>query len=262
VRAVPGRSVVVGISCSLLAVRADAQPDPRAVQPERPTVATHAYTVAPGYLEIETGGQWDRYGAGTTAVGIPTVFKFGVASRAQLSIVAPLVRAPGAGTIGVGDAGAALKLRLTDGHPLLGRFAVQPSVTLPSGSTTTGAGTGTSSASLLLISSRDLGPVTVDLNAGYTRRSGDGTTAPQNSTVWTVSSGGALAGGAGWVFEVFGYPRTTGPAGAESSAALLLGPTFTVAPMFVVDAGAIIPVAGSLPHSWYVGGVVNVGRFR
>ena len=29
--------------------------DPRQVQPERPTVATHAGTVAPGYLEIETG---------------------------------------------------------------------------------------------------------------------------------------------------------------------------------------------------------------
>jgi hypothetical protein len=31
--------------------------DPHAAQPERPTVATHAYTVAPGYLEVEVGAQ-------------------------------------------------------------------------------------------------------------------------------------------------------------------------------------------------------------
>ena len=38
----------------LIAVRVPAQEarDPRAVQPERPTVATHAGTVAPGRLEI------------------------------------------------------------------------------------------------------------------------------------------------------------------------------------------------------------------
>ena len=33
--------------------------DPRAVQPERPSVATHAGTVAPGYVEIESGIERD-----------------------------------------------------------------------------------------------------------------------------------------------------------------------------------------------------------
>src|ERR1051325_4189243 len=44
---------------ALLASVASAQDaaDPRAVQPERPTVATHAGTVAPAFLEIETGIQ-------------------------------------------------------------------------------------------------------------------------------------------------------------------------------------------------------------
>src|SRR5690348_16334744 len=68
----------------------NAQTDPRAVMPERPTVATHAYTVAPGYLEIETGGQWDRYDAGLHGFGVPTVLKFGLASHAQLSVFVPL----------------------------------------------------------------------------------------------------------------------------------------------------------------------------
>src|SRR5438445_803082 len=46
------------------AARASAQggpPDAHAAQPERPTVATHAGTVAPGWAEIEAGIEWDRY---------------------------------------------------------------------------------------------------------------------------------------------------------------------------------------------------------
>src|SRR5260370_36815211 len=34
--------------------------DRHAVQPERPTVATHAGTVAPGWVELETGVELDR----------------------------------------------------------------------------------------------------------------------------------------------------------------------------------------------------------
>src|SRR5690242_20846335 len=53
-------------------------PDPHAVQPERPTVATHAYTVAPGWVEIETGVERDDAGGGATALGIPTEVKVGL----------------------------------------------------------------------------------------------------------------------------------------------------------------------------------------
>ena len=34
--------------------------DPRLVQPERPTIATHAGTVARGFVELEDGGEWDN----------------------------------------------------------------------------------------------------------------------------------------------------------------------------------------------------------
>src|SRR5256885_8764954 len=50
--------------------------DPRVVQPERPSVATHAGTVAPGFLEIETGIESDRNADGTHALVVPTVLKF------------------------------------------------------------------------------------------------------------------------------------------------------------------------------------------
>jgi hypothetical protein len=94
--------LVLGAFCSLgaravLAQQTAAQPadtpathdsvvqDPRAVQPERPTVATHAYTVAPGYLEIEAGVQEAKPSAGSQFVA-PVVVKIGLASRLQLEV--------------------------------------------------------------------------------------------------------------------------------------------------------------------------------
>lgn len=229
--------------------------DPHAVQPERPTVATHAYTVAPGYLEIETGVERDE----GPALTVPTEFKIGIASHAQLSIFTPVNRPPATG-IGVGDFAAGVKWRLLDDAPVLGRFAVLPSVKIASGSSRFGRGTGTTDESLLLISSHDLGPVTMDLNAGYTWRSGNGTSAPTHASLWTASFGGALASPFGWTAECFGYPATRGPAGQRGTVALLAGPTLAPRPWLALDAGFITPVTGPQSHALYAGLVYNVGH--
>jgi hypothetical protein len=51
--------LVLGIAASEPAWRlAQSQtPDARSALPERPTVATHAHTIAAGHLELETGVQ-------------------------------------------------------------------------------------------------------------------------------------------------------------------------------------------------------------
>ncbi len=84
--------------------------DPHAVQPERPTVATHAGTVAPGWLEIETGVEHDRFDPGVSTAFTPTVLKFGLASHAQLSVFGSAVHDPA--TTGFGDVGVGVKWRL------------------------------------------------------------------------------------------------------------------------------------------------------
>src|SRR5919201_3883604 len=66
--------------------------DPHAVQPERPTIATHAGTVARGWIELEEGGEWDRFDDGTRGFVAPTNLKIGLASRAQLNVLVNLVR--------------------------------------------------------------------------------------------------------------------------------------------------------------------------
>lgn len=231
--------------------------DPHAVQPERPTVATHAGTVATGWFEIETGAERDQVRASMTALSTPTVLKIGIASHAQLSIFGSTNRGPGE-SVGLGDAGVGVKWRLLDDAPVVGDFAVLPAVKLPTGSGD--RGTGTTDASLLLISSHDLGPVAMDLNVGITKRTGNGTDAPKTAGLWTASFGGPFSGPLGWVAECFGYPRTTGPSGSASIVALLGGPTYLVRKWLAVDAGAIIPVHGPQPHALYAGAVYNVGR--
>jgi hypothetical protein len=235
-------------------------PDPHEVQPERPTVATHAGTVAPGWFEVEWGGEWDRYADRARGGGLPVVAKIGLTTRTQLNVLHTAVRPPGGRALHVGDVAVGVKWRLTDRAPVVGRFAVLPMIKLATGSVDAAAGTGTTDVSVLLISSHDAGPVAVDLNAGYTRRSGDGVAVPRNATVWTASFGGPAYGVAGWVAEIFGFPGTSGPAGQDNLVAVLFGPTFSVRPWFAIDAGVIAPVTGPQPRAVYAGGVWNIGR--
>lgn len=229
--------------------------DPRAAQPERPTVATHAGTVATGYLEIETGIEHDRAG-GATTYGAPTIFKLGVGRRTQLSLGTPFVGGDGVNA-GFGDLSLGLKWRIVEDHRWLKDFAIQPIIKWPTGGDRS---TNTTDASVLLIDSRTVGPVAIDLNAGITRRSGDGTDAPKTSTLWTASFGAPLAGALGGVLEVYGYPGTSGAAGQAPIVALLTGPTYTVTKSLVLDVGVIVPIAGPQPHAIYAGLTTNVGR--
>jgi hypothetical protein len=212
-------------------------------------------------LEIEIGLERDRGDNGEPTILSPAVLKFGLADRVQLSLFASVVRPPST-SAGIGDVAAGVKWRLVDGAPVLGDFALLPSLKFPTGSERNGTGTGTTDASLLLISSHDIGPVAMDINAGYTRRSGDGVNAPRTATVWTLSFGGPARGRLGWVAEVYGYPATSGPSGESPIVALLGGPTFQPRVWLVVDAGVILPLSGPQPRALYLGGVYNVGRVR
>jgi hypothetical protein len=240
------------------AARAQTASDPRAAQPERPTVATHAWTVTPRYAELETGIEWDRNVDASYGFSTPSVLKVGVGRRAQFDAFGAVNSASGV-ALGVGDAGVALKYRLADDVPLLGAFAVQPGIKFPLGRGEHGSQT--VDTSVVLISSHRVGAVSLDLNGGYTRRSGDGSGAPRNATVWTVSTGGPVAGALGFAAEVFGFHGTAGPAGGPASIAMLVGPVVTVRPWAVVDVGAIVRLHGAQPHAIYAGLVYNFGKF-
>jgi hypothetical protein len=231
-------------------------PDPRAVQPERPSVATHAGTVAPGFAELETGVERDWLSDGAHAFLVPSVLKIGLAPRAQLSLFLPAGSSSGI-PLGIGDVAAGVKWRIVDSDGPLQRVAVLPTVKFATGGD---RGTRTTDAGLLLIDSRAVGPVSLDLNGGVTRRTGDGRSAPRTATLWTASLGAPVAGPVGWQLECFGYPGTHGPSAAPPIVAILTGPTLGAWRTLALDAGVILPVAGPQPRAVYAGLVTNLGH--
>lgn len=238
--------------------RSQSSRDPHVPMPERPSIATHAWTVAPGFLELESGAEWDAnpdHSSSFTAVGY---LKLGLTHCAQLGVQSTLIRPPGT-PFGPGDLSIALKYRLADDLPVLGALALLPGIKLPTADRL--HGTTTTDVSLLLVSSQRLGVVSLDVNVGYTRRSGDGLLAPRNATVWTVSTGFPVAGVLGLAAEVFGYPETTGPAGAPSTVAVLAGPTFALLRRAVFDIGGILHLRGPQPNALYAGVAYNLGSF-
>ncbi len=236
--------------------------DPHAAQPERPTVATHAYTVAPGYLEVEIGAQ-DMQPRSSSQFSIPVVIKLGIVPRLQLELQGGYARNITQGPPRTSDAGAsdmaiALKQRVLDAAPLVHDFSVQGSIKFATGSD--GISTGTTDVSLLAISSRPIGSGELDLNAGYTRRSGNGTTAPIDATLLTASFGAPIHGPVGAVVELFTYPGTSGASGAPPQVGFLAGPTLQVRPWLVFDAGVILNVQHMGGNAAYAGLTYNVGR--
>jgi hypothetical protein len=160
---------------------------------------------------------------------------------------------------GGGDLSLGVKWRLADHLPVIGSFAILPAIKFPTGSLRQGTGTGTTDARITLISSNQLGPVELDINAGYTRRS-SAAHVPRNGTLWTVSGGVPVAGPFGWTAEVYGYPGTGGAGGSAPIVALLAGPTLSVRRWLACDLGAIVPIRGPQPRAVYAGGTWNIGQ--
>jgi Putative MetA-pathway of phenol degradation len=231
--------------------------DPRLVQPERPTVATHAHTVAPGYVEIEAGLEADRYAPGRRAVAAPVVTKVGLTSH--LSTPAYFAANSIGQSTGVGDIAVGVKWRVLDDNALLGDFAILPAIKFPTGSTDRGTGTGSRDVGLTLISSHAFGPVAMDLNAAYTRLGATSSTSASDAALWTASFGFPVAGRLSWVAELFGAPTIDG-SGSPSTVAFLTGPTFLLQPSFNLDLGLITPLHGDMPNAVYAGLVWNVGK--
>jgi hypothetical protein len=251
-------ALVVASSVRLLAQ--SNEPDPHEVQPQRPTVATHAWTVAPGWIEAEAGTEFDRYEHGSHGAMVPVDVKIGLAPRVQFEALVSMVQAPGPPGPAIGDLALGVKWRFAERKPIVGSLAVFSTLKMPTGSTDSGAGTGTTDVSVVVISSHKIGEVALDLNAGFTGRSGDDTYASRKAGVWTISFGGPAVGPVGWVAELFGFPRTSGPAGDEAVVATLFGPTFSARSWLAFDVGVIAPITGPQPRAIYAGVVYNIGQ--
>ena len=261
-RAALALALVLAGMPSWAGAQAGGAPDPREARPERPSVATHAYAVAPGIVEVEAGIQRQDGGALATRLAVPLVFKIGLGRGVQLDVVPGWTRESEAtgSDAGLTDVLLAVKWQLADSAPVVNDFALQTAVSLPTGSPQSGRGSGEAAINLLVISSRRIGRVSLDVNAGYTRLGGDSDYAPRDSTMWAIAAGLPIARTIAWVAEVAGYPGTAGPAGGPPVVQFLTGPTFTARPSLVLDAGIILDVENFGGTAVYAGLTWNLGR--
>jgi hypothetical protein len=165
-------------------------------------VATHAYTVAPGYAELEQGARAFGVNGLREATAWDFNLKLGVTPGVQLGVFGAGYLRTASG-VGVGDMGIALKL----GRALSQQRAVAlvPAVTLPTGDASRGLGAGRALGSLVAVYSADLpAAFHFDFNAGP---AGMGAGKPQ----WFTSVGLARGGTVGFAAELFDF--TSGAAG-------------------------------------------------
>jgi hypothetical protein len=229
-------------------VRAGAQ-SPRDANPERPTFATHAYAVAPGYVELEQGLAARGVHSLREETSWDVNLKFGVAPHLQVALFGPFYSRGPLGS-GVGDLGVALKLR-TDVSPRTA-VAVVSSLTAPTGRTALGLGAGRALGGLVGVVSSDLpAGVHVDVNAGP---QGLGAGRAQ----WFMSVSGARGfGRIGVTFEVFTF--TAG--GAAPRAGGLLGAlTLRTANWMIIDVGGVTGTIRGTADQAFLGLTTNLGR--
>jgi hypothetical protein len=222
---------------------------PRAANPERPTLATHAYAMAPGYFELEQGLRVQGSDAGN-ATAWDYNLKIGVARQIQFAFFGTGFIHTAAGG-GVGDVGLTLKLS-TSVSPRA-TLALASSVTFPTGDAAAGRGTGRTQGGVLAVVSVDgpwrlhadvnLGPVALGAGASPLR--------------WFHSVGAGVAlGRYGLATELYGF---TAGAGESAEWGALGAVTFRPAEWIVVDAGGSLGLWRNTPHLLFVGVTTNLG---
>ena len=223
---------------------------PRAVNPERPTVATHAYAVARGYVEIEQGVAARGSASLSEATSWDVNVKIGLAPHLQLGIFGPGYARNSAGH-GIGDWGLALKLRTDITDRIV--VAAVAAISFRTGKQRLGLGAGRVLGQLPLVLSMN-GPLGLhaDLNAGPI---GIGAGSPQWLT--TASFGRPLGGPLGVTAELFRISAgAAGPRQAGLLGALLVTPVQWMA----IDIGGTLGLGSGSSDVIFLGLTTNLGR--
>ncbi|HYT04153.1 MAG TPA: hypothetical protein VEM13_04660 [Gemmatimonadales bacterium] len=224
---------------------------PRAANPERPTFATHAYVVAPGYVELEQGVRVQGAGDLSDATAWDYNLKIGLARRVQLAFFGTAFMRTAAG-VGPGDLGTTLKL--STGVSTRTTVALAASVTFPTGDASAGRGAGGTQGAVLAVASVDTPwRIHLDLNLGPVALGRGG-----SPLRWFHSLSAAIgAGRYGFTGEAYGYSAGAGEAAQWGALGAV---TVRLAQWAVVDAGGSVGLWRDTPDLAFVGLTTNIGR--
>ena len=220
---------------AFLAGAAWAADDEPATTPYRPSVSTPAALSAPGWLEIEAGWQHDQSG-GARRDSIPLAFKLafdedwgirvGNEAWVRLRSESDETRS------GFGDTSIVLKRRfgIAEDHAL----GLEASVTMPTGKSGIGFGSGKADYAVNAIYSGDFGPWHTDVNLLAARLGQTDPGASRTAWLFAASLSRQLDDHWGLVGEFAGTRRS----GIEDSRQVLLAASYNLNRRITLDAGA------------------------
>jgi len=151
---------VLALAAPALAQEPPSPPVPEAepIDADRPHVGTGTHVVAPGEVQFELGGQWQRDGR-VHSFASPALVRIGVTDRIEARVASDgLLMREGvdADAAGIGNAQLGVKIRLLGGadEPYL---SVMPAVNLGLASRQKGLGSGESDATITVLAGHALG---------------------------------------------------------------------------------------------------------
>ncbi|MEO5880794.1 MAG: transporter [Caldimonas sp.] len=215
---------------------ARAADDEPTTTPYRPSVSTPAALSAPGWLEVEAGGQRDHLGGGARRDGIPLTLKLAFDPDWGIRLGnEPWVRQrsdTGEKRSGFGDTSLVLKRRFAiDDAQALG---LEAGLTAPTGRSGIGFGSGKPDYSVNAIYSADFGEWHTDINLLAARLGQVDPGASRTQWLFAASLSRQLDDRWGVVGEFSG----TRQSGAGDSRQLLLAASYNLSKRVTLDAGA------------------------
>ena len=223
----------------------------------RPLSTEDADPVGRGVVQVEIGLDHAREESRKTA--LTAVLTYGLADVLDLALELPVLflrPEEGGSQAGAGDIELRGKYRWLDEGPIWPAIAVLGAVKTPTGSERRGLGSGATDAAIRLVGTKELGPVTVHLNLGYTFIGASGL---DNVLSWGVAASLKVTDAVALVGEVVGETNSD-PHAKDDPRELRAGLTYALWEKVVLDGAVSVGLTRASPD--YVLTVGLTARFE
>lgn len=228
-----GALALVGVVCLYLSGIGLCGAEDLSATPYRPSVSSPAALSAPRHLEMESGGITAKNPGGSTRSSLPWLLKYAFSDRFGVMIggdaVARETLNAGSRLTGGGDTALALKFRF----PQTERAALGLETWVKIPTAKHGLGSGHADYLLNGIYSFDAGDFHGDINLNYSRLGIAQSGESRDQFGWASAVSHPLTENSAWVAELSGTARQ----GTNAASQFLAAFSYSISPVFVVDAG-------------------------